>query len=69
MVTSIPNACNCRAAVRPEIPEPTTITLGAFLAEMHIKQHTHIKQPKLNNTGTEYNRPSDLITLRLHYIL
>ena len=37
MVTSIPNDCNCRAAVRPEIPEPTTITLGAFFTEKCIK--------------------------------
>lgn len=32
MVTSIPNAISCRAAVRPAIPAPIIITLPCFLA-------------------------------------
>lgn len=36
IVTSIPKDCNCRAAVRPEIPEPTTITFGDFFTKKQI---------------------------------
>lgn len=47
IVTSIPKDCNCRAAVRPEIPEPTTITLGAFFTKKNKTknpQTTRIKK-------------------------
>lgn len=39
IVTSIPKECNCRAAVRPEIPEPTTITLGDLFTTRQIARH------------------------------
>lgn len=43
MVTSIPNAISCRAAVRPAIPAPIIITLPCFLAAKKKKtQHIYL---------------------------
>lgn len=48
MVTSIPNAISCRAAVRPAIPAPIIITLPCFLAAKKKKHSIFTKQFKLN---------------------
>lgn len=42
MVTSIPNAISCRAAVRPAIPAPIIITLPCFLAAKKKKTTAYL---------------------------
>lgn len=49
IVTSIPKDCNCRAAVRPEIPEPTTITLGAFFTKKNKTKNPQTTRIKKNS--------------------